>query len=52
MENPDRIDLVEVPDNSNKIMNPRGRLIVAQKLYGINKNFIHHYNPDSDGKFR
>lgn len=48
----DRIDLVDVPDHTNIKRNPRGRLIAGTKLYGINKKFKPHYNPDSDGKFR
>ena len=51
-DKPDRIDLVNVVDQTTRKSNARGRLVAGNKIYGIKKEFLSHYAPDSDCKFR
>jgi len=51
-DKPDRIDLVNVVDQTTRKSNARGRLVAGNKIHGIKKEFLSHYAPDSDGKFR
>jgi hypothetical protein len=51
-DKPDRIDLVNVVDQTTRKSNARGRLVAGNKIHGIKKEFMSHYAPDSDGKFR
>ena len=39
-------------DQTTRKSNARGRLVAGNKIHGIKKEFLSHYAPDSDGKFR
>ena len=52
IDEPDRIDLAGVVEHTTRSANARGRLITGSKIHGVKKEFLSHYTPDSDGKFR
>ena len=39
-------------DQTTRKSNARGRLVAGNKIHGIKKEFLSHYAPDGDGKFR
>ena len=39
-------------DQTTRKSNARGRLVAGNKIHGIKKEFLSHYAPDNDGKFR
>ena len=39
-------------DQTTRKSNARGRIVAGNKIHGIKKEFLSHYAPDSDGKFR